>query len=693
MNKFKSGLFFLFASVLLSVASGLLSEFAFAQSAPAPPKKKNKGEVKLVSCQEMEDKKAVELYEKGCNKKQLKKEERMKALEASLALEPDYVEANYMFAAEKIKTLILDNKPFKPAVPYFKKVISICPKYHSDPYYYVGFSYYEEENYDSAKVYLKKYIDFSDDDDNKFNEKYDAFIYQAKEMYKYSKFYSEIFKKPVPFDPIPVKGICTVRDEYLPIISPDNQMMMFTRKMPVELKDRVWKSDAEAEYFCYSKRNKAGDFDQGQPMKSPFNQKSENEGGASLSIDNKHVYFTICKDEGGVQANCDIYYSDFNGYDWSDIQKVPGINDPVAWDSQPTIAADGKTLYFASDRKGGFGGADLYKTERDKTGNWSPPVNLGAVINTSGNEKSPFMHSDSETLYFSSDGHMGLGGYDIFYSRKNDKKEWTEPVNIGYPINDVGDDLGFFVSTDGNLGYFASNQKAKVKGRGVGGWDIFSFDLYKEARPENVELLVGRIKDPSGNPIEGGKIEVKDATTKERIEAVVDSSNGTYAVMVNTKKTKDVILTIKKEDYAFSSQLVSLNDSGFRKPVKVDLETKEIAIGQTYTLNNIYYETNSAELKKESMIVIEEFVEFMKENSGIKVEIRGHTDNVGNDQNNLALSSDRAYTVLEALQQRGISKDRLLGFKGFGKTMPVASNDTEEGRSKNRRTEFVILEK
>lgn len=668
--------------------------FLFIVAAFSQGKTKSKADSKLVSCQEMENTKAVELFDKANDKKKFKKDERMKFLDQALALEPDYVDANFLFAMEKIKTLIYDNKPFKPAEPYFRKVVEICPQYHSDPYYYLGFIYYEEENYDSAKVYLKKYINFSDDDDKKFNEKYDAFLYQAKQMMKYAKFYSEIFKTPVPFDPNPVPGICSKRDEYLPIISPDDQMMMFTRRVPVLSKDKVWQSDAEAELFSYSMRNKKGEFEVGQPMKAPFNKSGNNEGGASLSIDNKHVYFTICKDEGGAQANCDIYYSDYLGEgDWSEIKQVPGINDPVYWDSQPSIAADGKTLFFASDRKGSLGGCDIFKTVRDETGKWSPPVNLGPVINTSGNEKSPFMHSDSETLYFSSDGQMGIGGYDIFYSRKNDKGEWTEPKNIGYPINNNTDDLGFFVSTDGNLGYFATNQRSKAKGKGEGGWDIYSFPLYKEARPDHVALITGKAKDNGTEPLEKVKIEIKDTKTKQKIDAVVDSVTGQYAAVINLKKTKEIIVTMKKENYAFSSQVVALKDTVFKKPTKVDVETKPISVGQTYALNNIYYETNSAELKKESMIVIEEFVEFLNANPTIKIEIQGHTDNIGDDKSNMALSSDRAFTVLEALQQLGVSKDRLVGFKGFGKNQPIATNDTEEGRSKNRRTEFVIVEK
>lgn len=662
--------------------------FAFSQSKG----KKSKTDTKLESCQEIENKTVLELLEKAGDKKKFKKEERMKFLEQALELEPDFVDANFLYANERIKTLTYDNKPFKPTEPYFKKVVLTCPKYHSDPYYFLGYIYYEEENYDSAKVYLKKYIDFSDDDDKKFNDKYDAYKYQATQMLKYAKFYSEIFKEPVPFDPNPVNGVSTKRDEYLPIISPDNQMMMFTRRMPITQKDKVWETDREAELFSYSMRQKNGEFEQGQPMRSPFNRNS-NEGGASLSIDNKNVYFTVCKDEGGAQLNCDIYYSNYlGGNEWSEIKAVPGINDPTYWDSQPSIAADGKTLFFSSDRPGGLGGCDIYKTIRDESGVWCAPINLGNIINTRGNEKSPFMHSDSETLYFSSDGQMTVGGYDIFFSRKNEKGEWTAPKNIGYPINNTTDDLGFFVSTDGNLGYFATNQRSKAKNKGVGGWDIYSFELYKEARPDKVALITGVAKDNQGEVLEKATIEIKDTKTKKKIDAVVDSIDGHYAAIVNLKKTKEIIVTLKKENYAFNSQVVALKDTVFKGPVKVDIETKPISVGQIYPLNNIYYKTNSAELVEESIIVIDEFVEFMKTNQSIKIEIHGHTDNVGDDKNNQALSSDRAYTVLDALQRKGIAKDRLLGFKGFGKTKPIADNNTEEGRAKNRRTEFVIVE-
>jgi outer membrane protein OmpA-like peptidoglycan-associated protein len=651
-------------------------------------------------CQEMENKKARKLYEQSLDRKK-KKEERMALLKQALELEPDYVDANFEYAEERIKTMIYDNSSFKPTEPYFKKVIEICPKYHSDPYYYLGFIYYEEEKWDSCAKYIKLYIDFKSDDEKKYNKKFDALLAQAKKMYKYAKVYNDIFGHPVPFEPNPVQGICTERDEYLPIISQDDQLMLFTRKEPYTDKSGIAGvvSEKMQELFSSSKRDpETHQFEKGKRMPPPFN-KNGGEGGATISLDNKHLFFTVCKSEGGAVANCDIYYSDLVGGQWTEAQKVEGINDPMYWDSQPSLASDGKTLYFCSDRKGGRGGVDIYKTIKNTaTGVWSTPENLGSPINTGGNEMSPFVHSDFQTLYFSSDGLPGVGGADIFVVRKGEDGKWLEPKNIGVPINTEGDDLGFFVSTDGHLGYFASNQPGRVKGKSVGGYDIYSFELYKEVRPDEVTFVRGKVEDKSNVGDKKFNVEIKNSTNKKVTDAVVDTSTGEYLAIVNTKVKSDLIVTAKKENYAFSSQLISKEslpkpEEGLKPLLAKPIETTEIKVGQKYVLNNIYYRTNSADLDPSSLIVIDEFVEFLKANPNIKIEINGHTDNKGNEQANLALSTDRAFTVKDLLIGKGISEKRLVAFKGFGASQPIADNLTDEGRSKNRRTEFVIVEK
>ncbi|HEY4797856.1 MAG TPA: OmpA family protein, partial [Bacteroidia bacterium] len=507
------------------------------------------------------------------------------------------------------------------------------------------------------------------------------------------------------------------KDEYLPFISPDNEIAFFTRRMKVQFSDRAWDNSQQKEYFCYSERGDDGKFPVGEPMPTPPFNIHYNEGGASITIDNKHLYYTVVEENG----NYDIYKSDFVKGQWTEGKSVGNmINSADSWDSQPSISADGKTLYFASNRPGGYGGVDLWKSEKDEFGNWKPAVNLGPKINTPGDEKSPFLHWDSKTLYFSSGDneqgyttHMNLGGFDIFYSKMDSAGKWMKPKNIGYPINTSGNDVGFFVSSDGKYGYFASNDNQKTLGKSVGGYDLYYFELPKNVRPDEVAIIRGKVTTDSGKAITAVNVELKDVVTKKITKAVVDSATGEYAVASNITKRHDQILIVKKDGYAFSSQLISMKDSAIAKqdstekkssasvppyeksPVlkAADIKTDSVKEGKAFTLNNIYFGPSRSDLKDESKFVLDEFVDYMKENSSIAIEIYGHTDNIGNDQDNQNLSSDRAFTVLEYLRAHGVNKDQIKGYKGFGKTKPVASNDTEEGRAKNRRTEFVIVKK
>lgn len=396
-------------------------------------------------CNEEINKKAIDLWKKGTDKKKYKKPERLEFLMKALTLEPEFAEANLAMGLELAARCILEERAFTPTVPFFLKAIASCPKIHSEPYYYIGYDYYERHMNDSASKYLQKFLAFMDDDENKFGKNWEGEKYQAKMMVKSAKKESNL-KKNVQFDPHVVTGISTQRDEYLAYISPDDRACYFVRKMPIQNKNQVYASDKEQEVFMIAQRDKTGTWGGGEPMSAPFNTTNDNQGGCTISIDNKNLYFAMMREEGGSQPNCDIYVCDNAGGEWSEMRKLSAnVNHPVYWDSQPTIASDGLTLYFASDRPGGFGGVDLYMSRKDPaTGIWSKPVNLGPEINTAGDEKTPFIHSDSETLYFSSNGHFGFGGFDIFYIRKNDKGVWLEAENIGSPINGPGDDTGFF---------------------------------------------------------------------------------------------------------------------------------------------------------------------------------------------------------------------------------------------------------
>jgi outer membrane protein OmpA-like peptidoglycan-associated protein len=645
-------------------------------------------------CQDNISKKAIALYEKGTDKKKYKKPERMEFLKKALEIEPDFAEALLAAGLEFAFTCKVDNKPFTITLPFFYKAIGLCPQIHSEPYYYIGFDYYERRMNDSAIKYLQKFIAFKDDDDKKFAKDWDAEMYQAKQMVRSAR--QEMgLRKNVQFDPRVVTGVSTERDEYLAYISPDDQSCYFVRRVPVQNMNSVSFSDAEREVFMVAQRDKTGLFNKGLPMGVPFNTTDDNQGGCSISIDNKTLYFAMMRQEGLPQPNCDLYVSEFANGSWGEIRKLsPNVNDRKYWDSQPSIASDGHTLYFASDRPGGYGGIDLYYTVKDpNTGQWGIPQNLGPTINTKGDEKTPFIHSDSETLYFSSTGHFGFGNYDIFYSRKNEKGEWEEPQNIGSPINGPGDDTGFFVSSDTRTGYFFSYDEGKVRGKGVGRYDLYSFELYKEARPQQIAFVKGSIRDTAGNQVSGAVVELKDVLTKQSSFATVDSVSGEY--MFAVKQKNDVVLTVKKDDVAFNVKLIQtsqLTTVGEGEPPVVNLEVREAKTGGSFVIDNILYNTNSAELRKESLIILENFAQYLKENPKIRVEIQGHTDNVGNVKDNEALSTNRAYSVKAVLEDFGVDGKRILA-RGFGPNRPLADNTTETGRAKNRRTEFQILEK
>ncbi|MGM0613364.1 MAG: OmpA family protein [Bacteroidota bacterium] len=573
----------------------------------------------------------------------------------------------------------------------FSVVAEVCPQADVKCYYYLGEIYYGREEWKEAAEYYDQFLT-SDLEGQKRVTKDD--FEHAEKMYERAKFNNRIFSNEVPFDPKPVKGISTPRDEYLAILSPDHEMMFFTRKVKKESKQTAWEpEDNNEEQFIVSHRKKENVFEKGKAMPEPFNEE-KNEGGATVTIDNKDLYLTICSPVEGYY-NCDICHSHYDGEKWSDIENLgEKVNNDDTWEAMPTVTSDGDKIYFVSDRSGGYGGYDIYFTKKDSNGNWSEPVNAGPSINTAGDESSPYIHTDSKTLYFSSrdrydedadqlhPGHKGVGGYDIFYIRLGEDQE-TEPNNIGYPINTEDDELGFFVSTDGKKGYFASNKYSKR-----GDYDIFYFDLYEEAQPERVLFLKGTLKDEeTDQPVEDAKIELQNVDNKKVTVVDVDDETGEYVAALPFKS--DYVMKVKSKEHVYQSKYISSEKPVYMEPASVDLELKPFKVGKSYELNDIYFDTDSDKLTEESEVILEDFVEYLTNNNNLEISIHGYTDNVGEAEYNLKLSEDRAESVYQKLIEYGIEKSRL-SFKGFGEKNPVADNDTEEGRAKNRRTEFVI---
>ena len=561
---------------------------------------------------------------------------------------------------------------------YFKaetsslKAIDFCSDNFPKAYYFLGEIAFNRKDYVNADIYLKKSINLGIGD---------PYYSDAVLLYSKAKELAEIINNPVPFNPQVVKGISTTFDEYLPIISPDQELSFFTRRSKKRSKHSVTSNIVEE---VVSSKKADHIFEEGKPLSYPFNLES-NEGGASITIDNKILYYTKCiRDKNGYN-NCDIFYV-FNHYgDWSEVQQFPkNISKLDSWESQPTVSSDGKTIIFASDRKGGYGKIDLYEVNF-VAGKWSVPKNLGSNINSNEHEKSPYLHTDGRTLFFASTNFPTLGGYDIFYSRKDSLGNWQKPINIGYPINTVADDISLFVSTDGNTAYFASNNL-----NGVGGWDIYSFDLHKDAKPERVLFLKGDLLEENGQILEDVELEVKNIKTQEI--TIIKADAGTYVSSLTLGKDDDVLITVKKEGFAFSSTYISADDTSFSSPSDLDISLQSLEEGRSFNIDNIYFDNNSFQINDKVKEVLIEFANYLKVNHKLVIEINGFTDNIGEVVDNQLLSENRAKVVSHLILSEGISDERI-SFNGYGELYPIADNSTEKGRSKNRRTEFRIIKK
>ncbi len=678
------------------------------------------------ACEPEIEKKAQKYFDMGTDRKKYKKPERMEYLRKAVEMEPEFWDARFFLAKEMIKSARYSGASYRPAEKHLLAIVEGCPSYHYEPYNLLASIALGRKEYSRAVELYETYFNlsaeaevYSDEDDKAYAE--------ILLDYQYAKFYHNNFSNPKPFSPSIVSNVSSAGQEYLPLITPDNNYMFFTRK--TERKTLVRGTSFQSDKIAYDERfvkskGQSGNFNAGDEMPFPFNQKEEEKyGGATISVDNKHIYLTVCKPAtrkttGALFNNCDIYVSDFvYGYNethakemwyWTELRNLgPNVNTDEGWESQPSLSGDGQTLYFASARKGSLQ-MDIYKSELDATGNWGPAERLPEPINTEYNDKTPFIHSDSRTLYFASDGHLGFGGYDVYFVRQNEDGTWKKPENLGYPINTEKDEHGFIVSTDGQMVYFASDQ---LKQPGGGGLDIYTFELYEEAKPEEVVFLSGTVETKDNKPAKNARLEIKNMKTKKVTTVKVDQNDGRFAAVAVVEKDADLVVSLKGDNVAFNSRLIPsqktrekaaktrlkvaksatvAKDTVHQTFYEMNPKLETVKVGQPYRLNDIFFRTNSADLSEESTLILDEFATYLKENPGMRVGIYGHTDNVGDAKANKALSWERAFAVKSYLEEKGVGGKRL-EFDGFGPDRPIASNSTPTGRAQNRRTEFTVL--
>ena len=650
------------------------------------------------NCNPTQSKKVQKIMDKVYSAERRPPDETAALLREAVEEDPECLSCRFGLARIEYQLATDRNQSYASALSNYEKVIAQCPTFHSDAYYYAGIISYGNQDYDKASDYFESFLTY-DKESGKVSRDYDSKVQDVATVLPEIRFYVEFYANPVPFNPVRIDGVSTIADEYLPMLSPDNELIFFTRKEKVKAKGDLYAREVE-NFMQAPGVGDGSDFQNPEPLPPPFNV-GDNYGGVSISLDNREMFVTVCKPVTSSYKNCDIFVTSYDQlkdesgkiiYKWSGLENLgPNVNTEDGWEAQPTLSADGNELYFATVRenstpdKDGNPTIDIYYTRRNGDGSWSPAKPIEGEINTAGNDKSPFLHVDSRTLYFSSNGRIGAGGYDIYFCKQADDGSWSKPKNLGYPINSTQDEHGLVVSTDGKRAYFASSNVQAAKGL-----DIFAFEVPPKARPEKVLILKGDVRNKDGEVVSEARIELKYTKTKEIREVDVNKQDGTYAAVVNLRKDEDVVVSVKSdtEEIAFNTRVFTMADTA-NTVQDIDMKVEKVVEGKTYRINDIRFKTGSSEINEESKRVLDEFADYLKENASLNIEIGGHTDNVGNPDKNMVLSTDRAFEVFGYLQSAGVAGNRM-EFKGYGETQPVAANDTDENRAKNRRTEFKI---
>ena len=463
-------------------------------------------------------------------------------------------------------------------------------------------------------------------------------------------------------------SINSSESEYFPSLTIDGKELVFTRRVKNINED-----------FYYS-RLSADKWDIGKPMEGNINT-DQSEAAQTISQDGQWLVFTA---HGRVEGfgNYDLYISYLTTEGWSKAVNLGGRVNSDQWDSQPCLSPDKRDLYFASRRFGGLGGSDIYVCHMQTNGHWSEPENLGPGINTAGDDQCPFIHADNQTIYFTSNGWQGYGDNDLFFARKNYAGAWRKPMNLGYPVNTISDEGTLFIAANGKTAYYASDRSDSK-----GGLDIYSFELRQDIRPFKTLWVKGTITDNKTKNGLPSAVELIDLASRQIISKVQTDENGKYFITLPVGK--DYAFNVNRKGYLFYSDNFLMTGRSPDSTYEKNIALQPIEINASIVLKNIFFDINKFELKTESQVELDKLVQLLIENPSLKIEISGHTDNVGKPIDNLLLSNNRAKAVVDYLIKKNIATARLT-VKGYGETKPVANNKTEDGRALNRRTEMKV---
>jgi len=459
--------------------------------------------------------------------------------------------------------------------------------------------------------------------------------------------------------------------EYYPALTIDGKTLIYTRRVNNFNED------------FYVSEQKEGKWSNSESLSGNINS-DQNEGAQTISQDGQLLIFTGCNFPDGY-GNCDLYFSIKTRQGWSLPKNMGGLINTEFWESAPCLSPDKRDLYFASRVPGGMGGIDIYVTHQQANGRWSEPENLGPEINTPGDETCPFIHADNQTLYFTSNYLQGYGGDDLFLARKQKNDKWSIPENLGFPINTIENEGSLIIAADGKTAYYASDRDDSK-----GGLDIYTFEMREEVRPLRTLWVQGKVYDIKTKEGMPSAVELVDLSTGKALSKVQTDEDGYY--LVTLPLGTDYLFNVNRKGYLFYSGNFPFSQKTPDSTYQIDIPLQPIEMNANIVLKNIFFETNQYTLKAESTAELDILVQLLNENPALKIQINGHTDNIGKAADNVTLSNNRAKAVVAYLTSKGIAPARLT-FKGFGATRPISDNSTEDGRAQNRRTELEVTGK
>ncbi|MBP6090620.1 MAG: PD40 domain-containing protein [Crocinitomicaceae bacterium] len=613
----------------------------------------------------------------------------------ALKKDPRFWEA-HVFAGEYCEMLL----DYPSAIAHYEAAIQINPQHSKtgSTYFYAANLYQALGNYEKGLQFSDQFINYKKIAPSSIPN--NELVKKAYFIRENCLFALDAIQHPMSFNPKNVgEGINTIDPEYFPTITVDGKTLLFTRRIKDENAQNLRKLQEDFFVSYFEKTwNKA------QPMPKNINT-NLNEGAPSIAADGRSLIFVACSDQSGTnnygnertgKGSCDLFFTKKLGSKWLNPINLPGSVNTGTWESQPSLSADGKTLYFIRrvNKRGEAANSDIYVSHLLENGDWSTAEALPSNINTLAEEESVLIHPDGKTLYFASRGHIGMGGSDLYLSTLEDNGNWSNPKNLGYPINTHFDENSLLVSAEGTIAYFASNRTG-----GFGDLDIYSFEMPEELRPTKTLYFEGLVYDATTQKPLGGKFQLIDLQTgKEIIFSEADKLTGEFLVSLPIHKT--YALNVSYPGYTFYSENFNMKDSLNRTAFHMNIPMIPITSEQPNLLANVFFDLGKANLRNESFVELNKLVDFLQKNPTLSIEISGHTDNRGDASANVTLSTERAKAVYQYLCDKGITQKRLT-YKGYGASQPINTSEEiekitdafakEKAHQMNRRTEYKLL--